>query len=186
VEANVVPGSGKIELTGNLGDVMKESAHAALTYIRSRADAWGIETDFYKTKDIHVHFPEGAVPKDGPSAGIAITTAMVSALTEIPVQGALAMTGEVTLRGRVLPIGGLREKTMAAARNGIKTVILPADNMKDLEEIDQTVRAALRFIPVEQVDAVLAQALTHDPAQAAIDPKLLPAKPTGSRVGLTQ
>jgi ATP-dependent Lon protease len=186
VEANVVPGSGKIELTGNLGDVMKESAHAALTYIRSRADAWGIETDFYKTKDIHVHFPEGAVPKDGPSAGIAITTAMVSALTEIPVQGALAMTGEVTLRGRVLPIGGLREKTMAAARNGIKTVILPADNMKDLEEIDQTVRAALRFIPVEQVDAVLAQALTHDPAQAAIDPKLLPAKPAGSRVGLTQ
>jgi ATP-dependent Lon protease len=186
VEANVVPGSGKIELTGNLGDVMKESAHAALNYIRSRADAWGIETDFYKTKDIHVHFPEGAVPKDGPSAGIAITTAMVSALTEIPVQGALAMTGEVTLRGRVLPIGGLREKTMAAARNGIKTVILPADNMKDLEEIDQTVRAALRFIPVEQVDAVLAQALTHDPAQAAIDPKLLPAKPAGSRVGLTQ
>jgi ATP-dependent Lon protease len=186
VEANVVPGSGKIELTGNLGDVMKESAHAALTYIRSRAETWGIETDFYKTKDIHVHFPEGAVPKDGPSAGIAITTAMVSALTGIPVQGALAMTGEVTLRGRVLPIGGLREKTMAAMRNGIKTVLLPADNMKDLEEIDQTVRAALRFIPVEQVDAVLAQALTHDPAQAAIDPKPLPVKPAGSRVGLTQ
>jgi ATP-dependent Lon protease len=186
VEVNVVPGSGKIELTGNLGDVMKESAHAALTYIRSRAEAWGIEADFYKTKDIHVHFPEGAVPKDGPSAGIAITTAMVSALTGVPVQGALAMTGEVTLRGRVLPIGGLREKTMAAMRNGIKTVILPADNVKDLEEIDQTVRAALRFIPVEQVDAVLAQALTHDPAQAVIDPKPLSTKPAGSRVGLTQ
>jgi ATP-dependent Lon protease len=159
VEANVVPGSGKVELTGNLGDVMKESAHAALTYIRSRTQPLGIEADFYQTKDIHVHFPEGAVPKDGPSAGIAITTAMVSALTGAPVRRELAMTGEVTLRGRVLPIGGLKEKTMAAYRNGIKTVFIPADNEKDLEEIDQTVRAALHFIPVEQVDAVLAQAL---------------------------
>lgn len=159
VEVNVVPGSGKVELTGNLGDVMKESAHAALTYIRSRTQPLGIEADFYQTKDIHVHFPEGAVPKDGPSAGIAITTAMVSALTGAPVRRELAMTGEVTLRGRVLPIGGLKEKTMAAYRNGIKTVFIPADNEKDLEEIDQTVRAALYFIPVEQVDAVLAQAL---------------------------
>ena len=138
---------------------MKESAHAALTYIRSRTQPLGIEADFYQTKDIHVHFPEGAVPKDGPSAGIAITTAMVSALTGAPVRRELAMTGEVTLRGRVLPIGGLKEKTMAAYRNGIKTVFIPADNEKDLEEIDQTVRAALHFIPVEQVDAVLAQAL---------------------------
>ena len=159
VEVNVVPGSGKVELTGNLGDVMKESAHAALTYIRSRTQPLGIEADFYQTKDIHVHFPEGAVPKDGPSAGIAITTAMVSALTGAPVRRELAMTGEVTLRGRVLPIGGLKEKTMAAYRNGIKTVFIPADNEKDLEEIDQTVRAALHFIPVEQVDTVLAQAL---------------------------
>lgn len=159
VEVNVVPGTGKIELTGNLGDVMKESAHAALSYIRSRAGQLGVEADFYQTKDIHVHFPEGAVPKDGPSAGIAITTAMVSALTGAPVRRELAMTGEVTLRGRVLPIGGLKEKTMAAYRNGIRTVILPADNEKDLEEIDQTVRTALRFVPVEQVDTVLAEAL---------------------------
>ena len=159
VEVNVVPGSGKVELTGNLGDVMKESAHAALSYIRSRAQQLGIEADFYKTQDIHVHFPEGAVPKDGPSAGVTITTAMVSALTGIPVRQDVAMTGEVTLRGRVLPIGGLREKTMAALRNGIRTVILPEDNVSDLEEIDQTVRGALHFVPASQVDQVLAAAL---------------------------
>ena len=161
VEVNVVPGSGKVELTGNLGDVMKESAHAALSFIRSRAGQLNVPADFYKEKDIHVHFPEGAVPKDGPSAGIAITTAMVSALTGVPVRRGLAMTGEVTLRGRVLPIGGLKEKTMAAFRNGIKTVIIPADNAKDLEEIDQTVRKALRFVLVEQASQVLAQALNR-------------------------
>ncbi len=159
VEVNVLPGSGKVELTGNLGDVMKESAQAALTYIRSQADRLGIVANFYKEKDIHVHFPEGAVPKDGPSAGIAITTAMASALTGTPVRRGLAMTGEVTLRGRVLPIGGLKEKTMAAFRNGIKTVIIPADNGKDLEEIDQTVRKALQFVLVERADQVLSAAL---------------------------
>ncbi len=159
VEVNVMDGTGKIELTGNLGTVMKESASAALSYIRSSAQQLGISTDFYKTKDIHVHFPEGAVPKDGPSAGIAITTAMVSALTGIPVRRDVAMTGEVTLRGRVLAIGGLREKTMAALRNGIHTVLIPVDNVKDLEEIDQTVRGALTFVPVKQVDEVLAHAL---------------------------
>lgn len=180
VEAGVVPGSGKVELTGNLGSVMKESAQAALSYIRSRAVQLGIEADFYKTKDIHVHFPEGAVPKDGPSAGIAITTAMVSALTGAPVRREIAMTGEVTLRGRVLHIGGLKEKTMAAYRNGIKTVFLPADNVPDLEEIDPTVRAALHFVPVEQVDSVLAEALelkTCDPLRD----DALPPPESGSR-----
>ena len=165
VEVNVVPGTGRLELTGNLGDVMKESAHAALSYLRSQADRLGLPADFYKEKDIHIHFPEGAVPKDGPSAGIAITTALTSALTGCPVRRGIAMTGEVTLRGRVLPIGGLREKTMAAFRSGIKTVILPADNAKDLEEIDQTVRRALQFVLVERADQVLSAALNR-PAQA--------------------
>jgi len=163
VEVNVVAGSGKVELTGNLGAVMKESAQAAFSYIRSRASALGLEQNFYKKYDIHVHFPEGAVPKDGPSAGIAITTAMVSALTNTPVKTGIAMTGEVTLRGRVLPIGGLKEKTMAALRNGIHTVIIPSENESDLQEIDQTVRSALHFVPVEQVDAVLFYALSLDP-----------------------
>ena len=170
VEVNVVPGTGRLELTGNLGDVMKESAHAALSYLRSQADRLGLPADFYKEKDIHVHFPEGAVPKDGPSAGIAITTALTSALTGCPVRRGIAMTGEVTLRGRVLPIGGLREKTMAAFRNGIKTVILPADNAKDLEEIDQTVRRALQFVLVERADQVLSAALNR-PAQAVELPR---------------
>ena len=159
VEVNVMEGSGKLELTGNLGDVMKESAQAALSCLRSRAEALGIEQDFYKTKDIHVHFPEGAVPKDGPSAGIAVTTAMLSALTGRKIRAGIAMTGEVTLRGRVLAIGGLKEKTMAALRNGIGTVLIPADNVRDLEDIDQTVRAALHFVPVSTVDQVFAAAL---------------------------
>ncbi|SMC39820.1 endopeptidase La [Papillibacter cinnamivorans] len=159
VEVNIVEGTGKIELTGNLGDVMKESAKAAMSYIRSRAQALGVDPEFYKNRDIHVHFPEGAVPKDGPSAGITIATAMVSALTDTPVRRDIAMTGEITLRGRVLPIGGLKEKTMAALRSGVKTVILPAENEKDLEEIDQTVRNSLHFVLVEHIDAVLAEAL---------------------------
>jgi ATP-dependent Lon protease len=161
VEVNVMDGTGKLELTGNLGDVMKESAHAALSYIRANAQNLGINSDFYKTKDIHVHFPEGAVPKDGPSAGIAVCTAMVSALTGTSVRADVAMTGEISIRGRVLPIGGLKEKTMAAFRHGIRIVIIPKDNEKDLEEIDQTVRSALNFVVVESVDSVLNAALNR-------------------------
>ena len=161
-EVGVVDGSGKLELTGNLGDVMKESAKAALTYIRSRSKELGIEADFYKTKDIHIHFPEGAVPKDGPSAGVTVTTALVSALTGIPVRQDVAMTGEITLRGRVLPIGGLREKTMAALRAGIHTVIIPAENEPDLAQIDPAVRQALNFIAVSRAEAVLDAALCRE------------------------
>ena len=161
VEVNVMDGSGKLELTGNLGDVMKESAHAALSYIRANCDKLGIASDFYKTKDIHVHFPEGAVPKDGPSAGITVCTAIVSALTGHSVRRDVAMTGEISLRGRVMAIGGLKEKTMAALRHGIRTVIIPKDNERDLEEIDQTVRKALNFIVAERVETVLDAALNR-------------------------
>ena len=168
VEVAVVPGSGKLELTGNLGDVMKESARAAITYIRSRSALLGIDPDFYSTKDIHIHFPEGAVPKDGPSAGITMTVALISALTGTPVRRDVAMTGEVTLRGRVLPIGGLREKTMAALRAGVKTVIIPVDNEIDLEEIDQTVRARLSFVTAETVDDILDVALNRKKGEAEL------------------
>ena len=159
VEVNVMDGSGKLELTGNLGDVMKESAHAALSYIRANAKSLGVAEDFYKTKDIHVHFPEGAVPKDGPSAGVTVCTAMVSALTGVPVRRDVAMTGEISIRGRVLPIGGLKEKTMAALRHGVRTVIIPSQNERDLELIDQTVRKSLNFITAQTVDTVLEAAL---------------------------
>ncbi len=161
-EVGVMDGSGKLELTGNLGDVMKESAHAAVTYIRSRAKELGVDPDFYKNKDIHIHFPEGAVPKDGPSAGVTICTGLVSALAGAPVRQDVAMTGEITLRGRVLPIGGLREKTMAALRAGIHTVIIPAENEPDLAEIDQTVRAALNFITASRIETVLDAALCRE------------------------
>ena len=163
VEVNVMEGSGKLELTGNLGDVMKESAHAALSYIRANAEKLGVASDFYKTKDIHVHFPEGAVPKDGPSAGVTVCTAMVSALTNTTVRRDVAMTGEISLRGRVLPIGGLKEKTMAALRHGITTVIIPKDNERDLQQIDQTVRKSLNFITAQTVDTVLDAALNRKP-----------------------
>ena len=161
VEVNVMDGSGKLELTGNLGDVMKESAHAALSYIRANAQKLGVPVDFYKTKDIHVHFPEGAVPKDGPSAGITMCTAIVSALTGLTVKRDIAMTGEISLRGRVMRIGGLKEKTMAALRHGIHTVIIPEENERDLEEIDQTVRSQLNFITAQNVDTVLDTALNR-------------------------
>ncbi len=184
VEVNVVPGTGKVALTGNLGDVMKESAKTALSYIRGQAARLGIDPEFYATKDIHVHFPEGAVPKDGPSAGIAIATAMVSALTGVPVRRDVAMTGEITLRGRVLAIGGLREKRMGALRNGMTTVIIPADNEKDLEDIDQTVRKALTFVPVRQVDDVLAHALAEGLTAQAMDTPLKKPGEAPRAVGL--
>ena len=172
VECAVLDGTGRIELTGNLGDVMKESARAAVTCLRSRAEALGIDPDFYKNKDIHIHFPEGAVPKDGPSAGVTVVTALASALTGRPVRRDIAMTGEITLRGRVLPIGGLKEKTMAALRAGVKTVILPAENERDLNEIDQSVRARLSFVTASSIDTVLQTALTElgEPGQLAVPP----------------
>ena len=177
VEVSVVAGTGKVELTGNLGDVMKESARAAVTYIRSRAGLLGIDPDFYKNKDIHIHFPEGAVPKDGPSAGITMTVALISALTGTPVRRDVAMTGEVTLRGRVLPIGGLREKTMGALRAGVKTVIIPSDNLPDLENIDQAVRRQLSFKTAENVDDILDFVLVGRGGEALPVPALPVASP---------
>ncbi len=161
VEVGVVDGVGKLELTGNLGSVMQESCKAAITYIRSRADKLGIDPHFNQKKDIHIHFPEGAVPKDGPSAGITICIGVISALTGIPVRRDLAMTGEITLRGRILPIGGLKEKTMAALRAGVSTVIIPAENEPDLDEIDQSVRERLKFVTADHVDAILDIALNR-------------------------
>ena len=155
VETAAVEGTGKVELTGNLGDVMKESAKAAITYIRSRAELLGIDPNFYKNRDIHIHFPEAAVPKDGPSAGITMCIALISALSGKPVRADIAMTGEISLRGRVLAIGGLREKTMAALRAGVRTVIIPKENEADLLEIDPLVREKLMFCPVDHADQVL-------------------------------
>ena len=160
IEVNVMPGTGKLELTGSLGDVMKESAKAAMSYIRSKSNVLGIEEDFYKTKDIHIHVPEGAVPKDGPSAGITMATALISALTGRGVRHDIAMTGEVTLRGRVLPIGGLKEKSMAAYKAGAKRVLIPFDNLGDLDEVDEAVKQAVKFIPVKTMDEVMEIALT--------------------------
>ena len=168
VEVNVMEGSGKLELTGNLGNVMKESVHAAVSYIRANAEKLDVPADFYKTKDIHVHFPEGAVPKDGPSAGITVCTAIVSALTGATVRRDVAMTGEISLRGRVMAIGGLKEKTMAALRHGIRTVIIPKDNERDLAEIDQTVRKSLNFITAQTMDTVLEAALNRQTEMAPV------------------
>jgi ATP-dependent Lon protease len=159
VEVNVMDGTGRLELTGNLGKVMQESAQAGLSYIRSRAAILGIDPEFYRKKDIHIHFPEGGVPKDGPSAGITMTLAVISALTGAPVRGDLAMTGEIPLRGRILAIGGLKEKTMAALRAGVHTVLIPAENEPDLMEIDPDVRGALQFITAKHIDDVLHIAL---------------------------
>ncbi len=180
VEVAVVPGTGKIEVTGNLGTVMQESAKAAVTFVRSRAESLSIDPMFYKDNDLHIHFPEAAVPKDGPSAGVTITTALVSALTEAPVRHDVAMTGEVTLRGRVLPIGGLREKTMAAYRAGIKTVVIPKDNEADLQDIEPVVRETLHFVPAAHMDTVMETALdfTRRPKKRRKSPRSAAARQT--------
>jgi len=158
-EASVMPGKGKLFITGKLGEVMQESAQAAMSYVRARAERFGIDKKFAETCDIHVHLPEGAIPKDGPSAGVTMVTALVSALARIPVRREVAMTGEITLRGRVLPIGGLKEKALAAHRAGIKTILIPKENRKDLREIPKKIREAMRIVPVEFVDEVLREAL---------------------------
>ncbi|MDR6554012.1 endopeptidase La [Paenibacillus qinlingensis] len=168
IEVSVLPGTGKLTLTGKLGDVMKESAQAAFSYTRSRAEVLGIAPDFHEKNDVHIHIPEGAIPKDGPSAGITMATALISALTNIPVSRLVAMTGEVTLRGRVLPIGGLKEKALAAHRAGIRTILLPQDNEKDIIEIPESVRTEMTFIPVSHMDQVLEHALIKNKPTANV------------------
>ena len=177
IEVVVLEGTGKLELTGSLGDVMKESAKAALSYVRSRADKLNIDPDFYKNKDIHIHVPEGAVPKDGPSAGVTITTALVSALTGYPARHDVAMTGEVTLTGRVLTIGGLREKSMAAYLTGKKTVFIPMGNKADIEEISDEVRRSIELVPVENVDDVIGRAIIFPKKASRADMSILVEEP---------
>ena len=180
IEATVVPGKGKLIHTGQLGDVMQESIQAALSVVRARADRLGIDPDFHQKHDIHIHVPEGATPKDGPSAGIAMCTALVSALTKVPVRSEVAMTGEITLRGRVLPIGGLKEKLLAAHRGGIKTVIIPEENEKDLAEIPKNVTESLSILPVRWIDEVLDIALER-PLHADVWQKWKMRKSVGKR-----
>jgi ATP-dependent Lon protease len=163
IEVTPMAGTGKLVLTGQLGDVMKESARAGFSYLRSRASEWGIDPDFYNNTDVHIHIPEGAIPKDGPSAGITMTTAIISALAKIPVHSDVAMTGEITLRGRVLPIGGLKEKVLAAHRAGIEKVIIPFENKKDLEEIPQNIKQDVKIVAAENMDEVLKHALVRMP-----------------------
>jgi ATP-dependent Lon protease len=177
IEAVMLPGKGRMTTTGKLGDVMKESIDAARSFVRSRAASYGIQPTLFERKDIHVHVPEGATPKDGPSAGVAMSTSIVSVLTGIPVRRDVAMTGEVTLRGRVLPIGGLKEKLLAALRAGIKTVLIPDENEKDLAEIPDNVKSALTIVPVKTVDEVLRQALIRPLVAIEWDEEAALAKP---------
>ncbi|GAM57233.1 ATP-dependent protease La type I [Vibrio ishigakensis] len=171
IETESMVGKGKLTQTGSLGDVMQESIQAAMTVVRSRAEKLGINPDFYEKRDIHVHVPEGATPKDGPSAGIAMCTALVSSLTGNPVKADVAMTGEITLRGEVLPIGGLKEKLLAAHRGGIKTVLIPKDNERDLEEIPENVKKDIVVKPVQWIDEVLTVALQNDPSGVTLETK---------------
>lgn len=162
IETLIMPGKGKLMVTGKLGDVMQESAQAALSYVRSRAANLMIEEDFYKKYDIHIHIPEGAIPKDGPSAGISMCSSLVSALTKRKVHRDIAMTGEITLRGRVLPIGGLKEKIIAAHRGGIKKILIPEENEKDLKDVPQSISSKLEIVTVEHMDEVLTHAMIID------------------------
>jgi len=162
IEVSLAPGKGKLQLTGKLGDVMQESAQTAYSYVRANAEKFGIDPDFYESRDGHIHVPEGAVPKDGPSAGITIATALISALTKRPVRRDVGMTGEITLRGRVLPIGGLKEKSLAAHRAGLTTVLLPKDNERDIDDIPESVRQSMTFVPVSKMEEVLKHAFKGD------------------------
>jgi ATP-dependent Lon protease len=183
IEAAVVPGKGKLQHTGQLGEVMQESIQAAMTVVRSRANVLGIDPDFYQKHDVHLHMPEGATPKDGPSAGIGMCTALVSALTKIPVRSDVAMTGEITLRGEVLPIGGLKEKLLAAHRGGITTVMIPVDNEKDLTEIPDNIKGKLEIRPVKWIDEVFEIALAARPTPRLATPPEAEKRPrrTGKR-----
>jgi ATP-dependent Lon protease len=177
IEGVMMPGKGKMTVTGNLKEVMKESISAAASYVRSRAVDFGVEPPLFERRDIHVHVPEGATPKDGPSAGIAMATAIVSVITGIPVRRDIAMTGEVTLRGRVLPIGGLKEKLLAALRGGIKKVLIPEENAKDLVDIPASVKNGLEIVPVSRMEQVLDHALVRKPEPIAWEER--PQSPTG-------
>ena len=178
IEGVMMPGKGRMTVTGNLRDVMKESISAAASYVRSRAVDFGIEPPLFDKRDIHVHVPEGATPKDGPSAGVAMATVIVSMLTGIPVRRDIAMTGEITLRGRVLPIGGLKEKLLAALRGGIKKVLIPEENVKDLAEIPNSVKTGLEIVPVSRMEEVLAHALVRQPAPIVWEEEVSTVTPT--------
>jgi ATP-dependent Lon protease len=171
-EVTVMAGRGNLTITGKLGDVMQESAQAAMSYVRSRADQLGLERNFYQKMDTHIHVPEGAIPKDGPSAGITMATAITSALLKIPVRSNLAMTGEITLRGRILPIGGLKEKILAAHRGGIKTVLIPKENEKDIREIPPKILNSVELVLVENMDEVLRKALVLDDPDRFLAPRM--------------
>ena len=163
IEVNLMPGKGEFLLTGQLGDVMKESAQAGISYIRSVAEEYHIDSEFFQTHDLHIHIPEGAVPKDGPSAGITMATAMLSAITKTPARANVAMTGEITLRGRVLPIGGLKEKLLAAKTAGIEKVLIPLENRADVSEMDEEITKDLEIVPVSSMKEVLEHALVQQP-----------------------
>jgi ATP-dependent Lon protease len=190
IEAALVPGKGRLSHTGHLGEVMQESIQAAMTVVRSRAHSLGLEPDFYQKNDVHIHVPEGATPKDGPSAGIGMCTSLASALTGIPVRADVAMTGEITLRGEVLPIGGLKEKLLAAHRGGIRTVIIPHENERDLVEIPRNIKQNLEIRPVRWIDEVLEIALTEKPeplvGEAEVEPKPSRAKKAVKKTRVVQ